>query len=741
MPLIGYAVAALVAGLLAGFSGLALPGAVVAAATALAGLRSTRRPLLPIAALLTGGLLLARANDSARAVCRSAALRASEWRVLLDDAAAPGAYVSGDAELGRCTVRVALAVTRGTARAGDAVRVRGEATMAPRGFRVARAAVEFLPDGGGSLLVRTRAAAGARIDTLFGPEAPLVRALLIADQRAVDPALRDRFAAAGIVHMLSISGLHVAVIAAAVRLLFLALRLRPVAAAGATVAIVAVYIAVIGAPPPALRSAVMLGVSALSRSLQRPTSPWGALALGAAVPLLSPRTAMDLGYQLSVLGMASLIAGGILAKRLIAPRLAGWRAHAAALALISTLATVASAPLVAWYFGRVSAIAPLTNVAATPVVALLQPVLFLTLALSISPWPAAARFVAGAAHPLIVLFDAIARAGASAPGASVSVAPTLLTAALAGAAAVALLVACASHFPTRALVAALAALAAALWAPDTLSRPKGIELHVIDVGQGDAVAVRTPRGRWILTDAGRAWPGGDAGRSTVIPYLRRFGGPVALFVLTHPHADHAGGAATLMRALRPAAYWDGAFAGTSDPYRASLVAADGAQVPWHRAHPGDTLALDGVVLRVLAPDSAWMATLTDPNAASVVTRIDYGAVRFLLTGDAERGEEERLVARYGDALRAVVLKVGHHGSRTSSTEALLTAVRPRVAIISVGAGNPYGHPDPEVLHALTRAGAAVLRTDEVGSIVIRSDGRSVEVEEAGERWTVPNDPP
>ncbi|HUO52953.1 MAG TPA: DNA internalization-related competence protein ComEC/Rec2 [Gemmatimonadaceae bacterium] len=734
MPLIAQAVAAFAAGLLAGFGGVPWAGAAAAAALALAAGAPGRRPRLALAALLAAGVLAARADEAHRDACRVRAARVREWRVVLDEAAAPGAYVMGDAESGGCALRAAITVARGRAAAGDAVRVRGDAAVTARGIRIVHA--ELSPETGGSVLAAWRAASGARIDTLYRADAPLVRALLIADQRAVDPALRDRFAAAGIVHMLSISGLHVAIIAAAVRLLFLALRLRPAAASLATIAVIAAYVAMIGAPPPAVRSGAMLALAALSRVVQRPLAAWGVLAVGGAIPLLLDlRAATDLGWQLSVLGMASLIAAGALVKRRIAPRLPGWAAGATGVAVISTVATLASAPLVAWHFGRVSAVAPLTNVLATPVMAVLQPALFLSLVLG--PWPAAAQLVADAAHPLLRAFEFVAAAGGAMPGASIGVAPTLMQALLAGAAAIALLAACAARDPWRPLVGALALCAAALWCPDVLRPPHGLEMHVIDVGQGDAVALRTPAGRWILTDAGRTWPGGDAGRATVVPYLRRYGGRVALFVLTHPHADHVGGAATVLRALHPAAYWDGAFAGTSTPYLGSLAMADSAGVPWHRAHPGDSLVVDGVVLRVLAPDSAWTVELADPNAASVVTMVEYGAVRFLLMGDAEHGEEERLVARYGDGLRAAVLKVGHHGSNTSSTAPFLAAVSPRVAVISVGAGNSYGHPSASVLAALARAGAAVLRTDLEGAVIVRTDGASLEVEAGGARWRVP----
>jgi competence protein ComEC len=146
--------------------------------------------------------------------------------------------------------------------------------------------------------------------------------------------------------------------------------------------------------------------------------------------------------------------------------------------------------------------------------------------------------------------------------------------------------------------------------------------------------------------------------------------------------------------------------------------------------------IDGVHLTVLAPDSAWMSSLTDPNAASVVLLARYGAVRFLLMGDAEHTEERWLLERTPELLRADVLKVGHHGSNTSSTEPFLRAVTPRLALVSVGAGNMYGHPSAAVMEALARAGAVVLRTDRVGSVVVRTDGATLEVEEGGDSWTL-----
>jgi competence protein ComEC len=266
-----------------------------------------------------------------------------------------------------------------------------------------------------------------------------------------------------------------------------------------------------------------------------------------------------------------------------------------------------------------------------------------------------------------------------------------------------------------------------------------VELHVLDVGQGDAILLRTRAGRWVLLDAGPAWRGGDAGRTTVLPYILRRGGSLDAFVLSHPHTDHVGGAASVLSRLKPHAYWDAAFAGGSSAYISSLTAARQEGIEWHRVHPGDSISLDSVTVSFLAPDSSWTVGLKDPNLASTIALVRYGLVRFLLVGDAERGEEDWLLDHSPDALRADVLKVGHHGSSTSSSDAFLNAVQPELAIISVGAGNRYGHPSNDVLHALSRVGAEVLRTDEAGTVVVRTDGIHIEVEAKGEKWELAHD--
>ncbi|MEO7501574.1 MAG: DNA internalization-related competence protein ComEC/Rec2 [Gemmatimonadaceae bacterium] len=607
------------------------------------------------------------------------------------------------------------------------------ALPAKRVTREERAAQSERTDA--TTLGSARVRAAETIDRVFGRDARMAKALLIADQHQIPPEMRDRYARAGIIHMLSISGLHVAIIAAAILLILRLARLPPSLAALVALAVITIYVAVIGAPPPAVRSAAMLGMGAASAAWQRPTSPWASWAVGALVPLVQPRTVLDLGYQLSVVGIAGLIASGVLSRRFFAPRLSGLSLRISRELLTSVVASIVSAPLVAWYFGRLSLVAPLANLAAGPVISVLQPTLFL--ALVFAPFPLIAGFFAAAAHPLLLMFDGVASAAAALPASSLPVTPTYLTVVAGSIAIAALLVAILSRHPARPLLAAASALVVVAWAPAIHLPYSGwVELHVLDVGQGDAILLRTNGGRWMLIDAGRVWKGGDAGRSTIIPYIMRRGGALESFVLSHAHSDHVGGAVSVLAALRPRTFWDAAFPQGSRIYDQSLRAAREADVEWRRVHPGDEITIDGVTVEFLAPDSAWTASLVDPNEASTIVLIRYGSVRFLSVGDAEGAEEAWLLDHARNQLAADVLKVGHHGSSTSSSDEFLSAVHPSAAIISVGADNIYGHPSADVLAALARVGARVVRTDERGTVIVRTDGRAIILEAEGQRWDI-----
>lgn len=729
MPLAACAFLCYAAGLALGFGGAFVWGsaALVAFGAAATARRLHPWPLLAITAI--AGAWAGDTAASADARCLDRLRVARRFELTLRTPLSLGTAARAEFSDGSCRISVRVRGAQRALHTGTVIRVEGSVARAGDALdlRVSRLDVVRPPD----LLARWRHVVGLRIDALFGPDAPLARALLLADMNTVDRAVRDRFADAGIVHMLSVSGLHVAIVANALRAAVLALGASLLTAESVALGTAIVFVGFIGAPPPAVRSVVMLVLIAVGRRAQRPTAVWGVWGVSSAASLVDPRVILDLGWQLSVTGMAGLLASAHLAKRWCAS-FRGWRRTIADGVLATTVASLATAPLVAWVFGRVSLVALGTNLVAAPLFEIAQPLLFA--AIVASPVGLVARLLADAARSSLWFIDLVARAGAAVPMGVVAVQPSLPTTILLAASAAALVVAAAGRWPRRPLLFALGALAAACWWPTFVGGNGRLELHMLDVGQGDAIALRTPRGRWVLVDAGGVGRSGDAAKSVVLPYLRQRGGDIVLLATSHPHADHIGGAPRVLRSEHVGGVWDGGYVAPSTFYRDVLDAARSQHTPWHHVSVGDSVSLDGVSFVVLAPDTTWMQSLRDPNAASLILRVSFGNASFLLTGDAEAGEEEWLMQHQRERLKADVLKVGHHGSSTSSTEPFIAAVHPRVALVSVGAGNSYGHPSVEVLRRFEAQGAHVLRTDDEGTIVVSTDGVKLTVRANGEQW-------
>jgi competence protein ComEC len=280
---------------------------------------------------------------------------------------------------------------------------------------------------------------------------------------------------------------------------------------------------------------------------------------------------------------------------------------------------------------------------------------------------------------------------------------------------------------TRRWTAALGGAAAITAWPALLAlQARGtLEVLAVDVGQGDAIALRTPAGRWVLIDAGPPRPG-DAGGAPVVRELRRRGvRRLELLVLTHPDLDHVGGAEAVLSSFEVGAVLEPSRPTGKDAYVSLLEAAAARGVPWKRAQAGQRFTLDGVTLEVLSPpgpDAPRAKDDTESNAVSVVLVVRYGALDALLTGDAPKSVERRVAPAVGSTLE--ILKVGHHGSTTSTDTLLLARAHPRVALVSVGKGNRFGHPAPGVLATLERFGVEIHRTDREGTLRVlgRRDG-------------------
>ena len=569
-----------------------------------------------------------------------------------------------------------------------------------------------VPRGRGAL----RDALAAKSTELFGARAPIVNALVFAPNARLDSDIRERYVRSGLAHLLSISGLHVGFIAAWLALILRKFPLAPPARFGATAVLLLGYLWLLGFPAPAVRAGAMLVLVEVARLRERVVAPRGVVALAALAVLVQDAWALEsVGAWLSVAGVGAVVWAGRAFAR--APRLA----RLAAPALAATLVT---APISALAFGTVAPIGVLANLIAIPLAGVAVPGLVMALVLS---WLASgpAHLIAAGAGLGLALLDLVARGAALVPGGHVVMVAGWRAALVWAAVAVAAW--WLWNSPRRPwLIAARVAFVSTVFVTTTfrdvisLDDCRCLTVHFLDVGQGDAAALRTPNGRWIVIDGGPRTPERDAGRRVVVPFLRGQGvGRVAVLVATHGDADHLGGLPAVVEAFDPELVLEPGEPLGRPLYLEFLAGVEASGARWHPARAGDRVEVDGVVLEVLSPDSLWLRLPLDVNEHGVVLRVRYGTVRLLFQADAGLPVESRLVGTVG---RVDLLKVGHHGSRSATSDEWLDELEPRTAVISVGRHNNYGHPAPDVLARLARHGVTVFRTDQSGTITFSTDG-------------------
>lgn len=262
-------------------------------------------------------------------------------------------------------------------------------------------------------------------------------------------------------------------------------------------------------------------------------------------------------------------------------------------------------------------------------------------------------------------------------------------------------------------------------AAQDVGTPSGtLKVHFLNVGQGDSILIQFPDGQVMLVDAGTNESG-----SSVISYLKSQGvNKINYLVATHPHSDHIGGMASVVQGFDIGKVYMPRVNHTTKTYENLLLAikAKGLKITSARAGT-DILDQDSLKAGFVAPCSS---SYDDLNNYSAVVRIQYGNNTFLLTGDAESESEQQMLAG-GANLKADVLKVGHHGSRSSTTKTFLKSVSPKYAVISLGAGNTYGHPHQVTLDKLTSAGVQTYRTDKHGTVIFTSDGKTLTIKTLG----------
>lgn len=578
---------------------------------------------------------------------------------------------------------------------------------------------------------RWRNKALIKADKLFKPSvSPIAKALLLGHKTELDRDSRLAFSRAGLSHIMAVSGLHVGFVVAPLWLLFPFLWTRKYGKALGMILLLLLlffYGALTGFSVSVVRASVMALFLSFGKLYHKPTNSLN-LTAGAAFLLLiwDPGQLFEIGFQLSF--------SAVLIILLVLPVLQGVipfeiRTRPAGkplmVVLVSLVVQFGLYPLQAFYFGEVSIISPVANALFVPFLGVIIPFSLFLLGLSfflpsisillsfpvhfflqqllqfvhyISSWNWA-WFVSNTPEPLFFIFWLFLLLFVS----SLQIPEIrwklfILT----------LMLGCSLQLHN---------LAGSI-------RPAELRLTFLDVGQADAALIQTPAGKNILIDTGRWSPDYDSGRGVILPGLKAMNiKRLHAVILSHPHADHIGGIKSILNNLPVDTLYNSGFPYESSLYHSYKALADSLAVPVRQIHLGRRLYLDPSLLILgLGPDG--LIHNGDPNEHSVVLKIIYGNTSVLFTGDAGDEQEQRLSRQYRDLLRSQLLKAGHHGSKTSSTEPFLNQVQPEIVVVSHADRNKFGHPHPAALQRLSDSGARLLFTGRDKALVFHSDGRS-----------------
>ncbi len=606
------------------------------------------------------------------------------------------------------------------------------------------ASIQRLESGGGSDVLRrinsTRSSLASSLErSMPEPEAALAKGILLGLRSSIPRDLSDDFNRSGISHLVAISGYNVMLIAG-FSVASLAWLIGRRWAIGCSIFLIVFYAVLVGASPSVLRATIM-AIVVLSASLAgRPRESLNALILTAAVlTFWQPQIVHDVAFQLSFAATLSIILLARPLQEILEFQMRRLMPEAPAHLLsehlaVTIAASLAVMPIIASAFDRISPIALATNLLIVPVFPVVLGASGLTALAGVLD-SGLGRLVGEVAYLPLAYMVEVGRLGAMLPGAAVPVTGLGSKEALlayvgifgVGVAFLRLRRPVAEPLGGARLAAVpvatlgIAILAVAVWWSALEPDDSRLRVTILEVGQGDAILLETPAGHRILVDGGRSGSRLLQELGEVLPANDR---RIDVVLLTHPQDDHLIGLISVVERFKVGQAISGSMEGETAAYVAWRDALEQMNVPLIISSAGQRADLGGgVYLEVLGPSEKGVSGGADVvNENSLILRLVYGQISFLLTGDVAQAGEEALLNSLGD-LHATVLKVAHHGSDGSSSREFIAAVDPYIAVISVGAGNPFGHPSPTT--RLRLAGVPVLRTDKNGRVEFSTDGANL----------------
>ncbi|MCX6138680.1 MAG: DNA internalization-related competence protein ComEC/Rec2 [Ignavibacteriales bacterium] len=569
-----------------------------------------------------------------------------------------------------------------------------------------------------------------------GDAASFLTGLLLGDRTSISPEIKNAFVNTGVVHVLAVSGSHVVLVVAIMYAIAGLIRLPNSWKIIFTIAGIYFYMLLTGSAPSIVRACLMAMSMLLAKLFQERINVYNALGISAVIILLyDTHQFFDVGCQLSFGAVFSMAYFLPKLNELIKKIPERWEEikgveYILQLFAVSLAAQIGTIPFTAHYFGKVSLVSLLANLVVVPLAGFNVTIGFASVLVSIlSSWAGSAINEVNALIIWFVLkFVMLANA---VPYASIESAVFGIRETLFYSAGIAFLFSMGNETQSRKVFIAAAAIAEFFFLEYAFTPADNsssiLRVTFIDVGQGDAALIECPAGEKILVDAGPRTPTIDAGEKTIVPLLRKRGiSRLDALVLTHPDGDHLGGVPSVLRRLDVQTVIDAGQLSGSALYKEYLGLCRGRKT--HAARAGEELlSIANVRFYVFHPtddfiDSDSSDGIEAPNNSSVVFKLVYGRTSLLFVGDVELPAEKSMVGKYGNLLRADVLKAGHHGSRTSSSEQFVSIVKPSTVIVSVGKFNKFKHPSKKVLERFRACGSVIRRTDNEGAIILESDG-------------------